>query len=156
MAKTLGLVAVVVLMAPSARAADANGSDAENRATLFAAEARKILVHALWKIARAGNTSFTAVHAAASGGTTSAADEGTPAPPLFVYVSVTFTPKSVDTTDCAVKIEGFRFTPQSGGRRPKIHGPYKADYPENSNYVRKVLETAEDRLGRAHPKYQAK
>ncbi len=136
--------------------AGAGDSDAEKRAELFEAEARKILVHDLWKITREGKTSFTAVHAAASGGATSADNDNTRVPPLFVYVSVTFTPKSADGTDCAVKIEGFRFTPQPGGRKPQIHGPYKADYPENSNYVRKVLENAEDRLGQKYPKYQAK
>ena len=156
LAKTLRLAAVVVLIASWVRAAEADGSDAEKRATLFAVEARKILVHDLWKIARASDTGFTAVHAAASGGETSTADEATQAPPLFVYVSVTFTPKSADSTDCAVKIEGFRFAPRSGGRKPQIHGPYKADYPENSNYIRKMLETAEDRLGQKYPKYQAK
>ena len=150
------LALVVTIANTPVRAASAEGSDAEKRATLFQVEARKILVHDRWAIVREGKTGFTAVHAAASGGATSSENHDPDAPPLIVHVSLAFTPKGVDSTDCAVKMEGFRYTPQAGGRKPKVHGPYKADYPENANYIRKVLEAAEDQLGKKYPKYEAR
>ena len=141
---------------PPVRAAGVEDGDAERRAVLFRSEARKILVHDRWAIVREGKTSFTAVHAAMSGGATFPRNKDNSEPPLIVHVSVTFTPKSADSTDCAVKMEGFRYTPPRGGGKPKVHGPYKADYPANTNYLRKVLEAAEDQLGKQYPKYQAK
>ena len=139
-----------------ARGADAEGSDGGKRAALFQGEARKILVHDRWVIAREEKTGFTAVHAAVSGGATSPKNKSNAEPPLIVHVSITFTPRTADSTECTVKMEGFRYVPPVGGGKPKVHGPYKADYPENSNYIRTVLETAEDQLGQKYPKYQAK
>ncbi len=150
------LALLVIVASPRARAAGAGGPDAEKRAALFQAEARRILVHDRWAIVREGKMGFTAVHAAASGGATSSENNDSNAPPLIVHVSITFAPKRVDSTDCAVKIEGFRYTPPAGGRKPKVHGPYKADYPENTDYIRKVLEAAEDQLGKKDPKYEAR
>ena len=159
--KNLRLAAVLaVVMAAFARvsvqAAGTEGSEAEQRAVLFRAEARRIFAHDHWAIVQEGKDRFTAVHTAESGGTTHSDDADRPAPPLLVHVSITFSPRSVDNTDCSVKIEGFRLTPQGAGKGAKLSGPFKADYPENANYIRKVLETAEDRLGKKYPKFEAK
>ena len=155
----LGVIVAMVMTAGAcrpARAAGAVGSDPEQRAALFQAEARKIFARDRWKIVREGSGGFTAVHTAESGGTTSSEEADKSSSPLLVHVSITFRPRSVDSTDCAVKIEGFRLNPQGAGRSAKLSGPYKADYPANTDYIRKVLETAEDRLGKKYPKFQAK
>ena len=155
--KWFARLAVVALAAtaasgPSAKAA---GDDADKRATLYQAEARKIFERDHWSIVRNGPHGFTAVHGAASGGTTSSKNANEPAPPLIVHVSITFTPQSAGSTDCAVKIEGFRYSVPAPGEKPRVSGPYKADYPENTKYITKVLTEAEDQLGKKYPRYQA-
>ncbi len=138
------------------RTAAAGADDATTRATIFQAEARKIFEKDQWSIIRKGEMSFTAVHPAAPGDANTPDATPDPKSPLLVHVSITFNPKTADSTDCVVKVEGFRLIPRQNGQKSHLEGPFKADYPANANYIRSVLETAEDRLGKKYPKYEAK
>ncbi len=145
----------IVLHGAVASAADAGPDAPKKRAALFLEEARKIFTKDQWIISRKNEQSFTAVHEAAPGGATVADAAGDASAPLFVHVSITFTPRSASSTDCAVQIEAYRLIPRKKGEKSRLAGPFKADYPENTNYIRKVLEKAEDRVGERHPEYRA-
>ncbi len=150
----LVLAAITICDRPI-RAADAPTDDARTRATLFEKEARRIFEKDQWTIVRKGVGTFTAIHPAADKTADPAQGKVDTESPLIVHVSITFNPKSLSNTDCVVKVEGFRLI-RKRGERSHLTGPFKADYPENANYIRKVLENAEDELGRKYPKYEAK
>ena len=151
----LVMAAAAIFTGASIRAADPSADDAKKRATLFQTEARRIFEKDHWTIIRRGGDGFTAIHPAADKGATPEQENADAGSALIVHVSITFNPKSADSTDCVVKVEGFRLI-RKKGERSHLAGPFKADYPENANYIRKVLENAEDELGRKYPKYQAK
>ena len=155
MRASLLVAAGASLCAPLLQAKDVPTKDATARATLFQAEARRIFEKDQWKIVRHDQSGFTAIHPAAAGDATASGDKADDDSPLLVHVSIAFNPRDANSTDCVVKVEGFHLI-RKRGERPHLAGPFKADYPENANYIRKVLETAEDRLGEKHPKYRAR